>query len=108
LATRGGGLIGVSHPEIAYSREMGLTHDDFWRLLPRAMGENAYEIQGNSVHAKVHGGSLEITLGDLQVRRIALLRLPFAVVSFHFNGIAEQDQQAFKAHFDLHFQRGGG
>lgn len=98
----------MSHPEIAYSREMGLTHDDFWRLLPRAMGEHTYEILGNTVRAKVHGGTLNINLGDLQERRIALLRLPFAVVSFQFNGIAEHEQQAFKAHFDLHFQRGGG
>jgi hypothetical protein len=98
----------LSHPEIVYSREMGLTHDDFWRLLPRAMGEHAYEIQGSTVHAKVYGGTLSINLGQLQERRIALLRLPFAEVSFKFNGIAEHDQQAFKVHFDLHFQRGGG
>lgn len=98
----------MSYPEIAYSREMGLTHDDFWRLLPRAMGEHAYEIQGDTVHAKVQGGSLKISLGELQERRIALLRLPFAVVSFQFNDISEADQLAFKAHFDLHFQRGGG
>ena len=98
----------MSHPEIAYSREMGLTHDDFWRLLPRAMGEHAYEIQGNTVHAKVHGGTLEIHIGELQERRIALMCIPFAEVSFRFRDIAESDQQAFKAHFDLRFQRGGG
>lgn len=95
-------------PVIAYSREMGLTHDDFWRLLPRAMGEHPYEISGNAVHAKVADGSLQITIGPSQERRIALLRLPYSVVSFTFNGVKEQEQQAFKAHFDLHFQRGGG
>jgi len=98
----------MSHPEIAYSREMGLTHDDFWRLLPRAMGEHAYEIQGNTVHAKVHGGSLIINLGPPQERRIALMRIPFAEVSFQFTNMARSDQQAFKAYFDLRFQRGGG
>ena len=98
----------MSHPEIAYSREMGLTHKDFWRLLPRAMGEHTYEILGNAVHAKVHGCTLEIHLGEPQERRIALMCLPYAEVSFKFNDIAESDQQAFKAHFDLYFQRGGG
>jgi hypothetical protein len=98
----------MSHPEIAYSREMGLTHNDFWRLLPRAMGEHAYEILDNTVHAKVHGGTLRIDLGEIQERRIASVRLPYAVVSFQFNDIAASDQQVFKAHFDLHFQRGGG
>lgn len=93
---------------IAYSREMGLTHADFWRLLPRAMGEHTYEVSGNAVHAQVAGGSLNITIGPSLERRIALLRLPYSVVSFTFNGVQESDQQAFKAHFDLHFQRGGG
>ena len=98
----------MSHPEIAYSREMGLTHDDFWRLLPRAMGEHDYQANGDTVSASVSGGTLKITLGPVQERRIALLRLPFAEVSFVFNDVSVEDQIAFKAHFDLHFQRGGG
>lgn len=98
----------VSHPPITYSREMGLTHDDFWRLLPRAMGQHTYEIHGDTVHAKVDGGTLTINLGQPQERRLALLRLPFAEVTFKFIDIAEREQLAFKANFDLHFQRGGG
>lgn len=94
--------------QITYSREMGLTHADFWRLLPRAMGNHGYTIDGNSVHASVDNGTLDITLGPSLERRIALLRLPYSVVSFTFNGVTEAQQQAFKAHFDLHFQRGGG
>lgn len=93
---------------IEYSREMGLTHDDFWRLLPRAMGEHAYERQGDHVHATVNDGSLKIHLGPTLERKIALLRLPYSVVSFRFEGVREAQQMAFKTHFDLHFQRGGG
>lgn len=95
-------------PVIAYSREMGLTHADFWRLLPKAMGAHPYTIDGDVVHATVDGGQLVITLGQPEVRRIALLRLPYSVVSFTFTGLEESLQLAFKAHFDLHFQRGGG
>ena len=95
-------------PVIAYSREMGLTHADFWRLLPRAMGDHPYTIDGNAVRATVDGGQLDITLGPPEERRIALLRLPYSVVSFTFTGVEEVRQLAFKAHFDLHFQRGGG
>jgi len=93
---------------IEYSREMGLTHADFWRLLPRAMGEHAYEVQSNRVLARLHQGRLEITIGEQQVRKIALLHIPYAVVSFVFEDVTETEQLAFKAHFDLHFQRGGG
>ncbi len=93
---------------IEYSREMGLTHDDFWRLLPKAMGEHGYQRDGDSVTAKVHNGQVYIHLGHQQERKIALLRIPFAEVSFRFQGVSEEQQMAFKAHFDLHFQRGGG
>lgn len=95
-------------PEIGYSREMGLTHDDFWRLLPKAMGGHAYTIEGNVVHALVNDGTLDITLGPPEERRIALLALPYSVVSFLFKGVSKEEQLAFKAHFDLYFQRGGG
>jgi hypothetical protein len=98
----------MSFPEIAYQREMGLTHDDFWRLLPRAMGTHGYQIDADVVTASLHQGTLEISLGPAQERRIALLRLPYCVVSFVFRGVSEEQQLAFKAHFDLHFQRGGG
>ena len=93
---------------IEYSREMGLTHDDFWRLLPRAMGEHTYDRHGDEVHASIHNGSLQIHLGPTQQRKIALLSIPYSVVSFRFDGVSAEQQQAFKTHFDLHFPRGGG
>ncbi len=93
---------------IEYSREMGLTHEDFWRLLPRAMGELQYSCEGDNVTVKLHDGHVHIHLGVLQERRIALLRLPFAEVSFRFEGVTVEQQMAFKTNFDLHFQRGGG
>ena len=60
------------------------------------------------VCGEVGDGNVEIVLGPQQERRIALLRLPFAEVSFTFRGVPEARQQAFKKHFDLYFQRGGG
>lgn len=98
----------MSDNVIEYSREMGLTHDDFWRLLPRAMGDHSYERRGDTVNANVYQGTLKIDLGPTQERRIALLRLPYSVVSFRFEGVDPEQQMAFKTHFDLHFQRGGG
>jgi len=102
------GLPASGLPEIRYSREMGLTDDDFWRILPKAMGEHSYRIDGRTVHGNVNAGTVEILLGPSQERRIALLRLPFAEVSFTFRGVTPDEQQAFKRHFDLYFQRGGG
>ena len=102
------GEASTGHRDIRYSREMGVTDDDFWRILPKAMGEHDYRIDGRTVRGSVDGGTVEIVLGPQQERRIALLRLPFSEVSFTFRGVSADDQQAFKRHFDLYFQRGGG
>ena len=94
--------------EIRYSREMGVTTEDFFRILPKAMGAHPYRVEGRTVHGEIHDGSVEIVLGPQQERRIALLRLPYAEVSFTFRGVSEPRQREFKRHFDLYFQRGGG
>lgn len=94
--------------EIHYTREMGLDHRDFFRLLPRAMGSQDYRVDRNEVHVQVGEGSLLISIGPEQVRRIALLALPYCEVSFTFRDVTEAEQHGFKAHFDLHYQRGGG
>jgi len=94
--------------EIRYSREMGVTDEDFYRILPKAMGAHSYRLDGRTVYGDVSRGTVEIVLGPQQERRIALLRLPFANVSFTFRGVTPDEQQAFKRHFDLYFQRGGG
>jgi len=87
---------------------MGLTHVDFFRLLPSAMDNHPYKIDGHTVHANIANGTLDIVIGEQQVRRIALMAIPFAEVSFHFRNVCPAQQTAFKAHFDLRFQRGGG
>ena len=95
-------------PDIQYARDMGLTHADFFRLLPAAMGPHSYRIEGHTVYGDVHDGTVEIHIGEEQERRIALMRIPFARVSFLFRGVSKEQQEAFKANFDLRFQRGGG
>ena len=93
---------------IRYSREMGLTHADFHRLLPAAMAPHPYRVERDRVIADIADGRLEIVIGPPLVRKIAAFQLPYSVVSFTFENVTEQQQRAFKAHFDLYFQRGGG
>lgn len=95
-------------PDIKYDRDMALTHADFFRHLPAAVGEHTYRVDGLTVHVQIHDGTLEIRLGEEQERRIALMCIEFANVSFLFRGVTKEQQEAFKAHFDLRFQRGGG
>ena len=93
---------------IRYSREMGLTHADFHRLLPAAMGAHPYRVDGNRVQAQIADGRLQIVIGPPLMREIASIQLPYCVVSFTFENVSEPQQRAFKEHFDLYFRRGGG
>ena len=89
-------------------REMGLDHDDFWRLLPRAAGGHPWHADGDRVRVQVGGGSVEIVLGQTFTRRIALLQLPVTPVTIAWQGLGQEAFRAFLDHFDRHFQRGGG
>ena len=107
-ADAAGGAGGEDADTVAYAREMGLDHRDFFRMLPRAMGEHPYEVDGRAVDARVGGGTLRISLGEERVRRIALLALPYTEVSFTFRGTSEAEREAFTRRFELAFRRGGG
>ena len=91
-----------------FSKEMGVSHSDFFRLLPRAMGDTPYRVEGMKVIGELGSGSVSIELGEQQVRRIALMAIPYAEVSFAFDGVAENERTEFMRYFDLRFQRGGG
>ena len=90
------------------TRDMALTHKDFFRILPRAMGEHTYSIEGHSVSALVSGGTVRIELGSQQLRKIALMEVPWCRVEFIAENISETDFKAFSEHFHRYFQRGGG
>lgn len=91
-----------------FSKEMGVSHADFFRLLPRAMGDTPFKVQGMKVKGEVSGGTVTIEIGEQQVRRIALMAIPYAEVSFSFAGVSEDERTEFMRYFDLRFQRGGG
>jgi len=82
-----------------FEKNMGITYSDFFRLLPKAMGDHSYSVDGTGANAQVNadvsGGKLIISLGEQQV-------------SFDFNGVSDEVIAAFTEHFDLHFQLGGG
>jgi len=91
-----------------FSKDMGVSHADFFRLLPRAMGDIPYRVEGTTVNGEIGSGTVSIELGKQQERRIALLAIPFAEVTFSFNGVGEDERTEFMRYFDLRFQRGGG
>ena len=91
-----------------FSREMGLTHAEFFRTLPAAMGGQTYVVSESRVSVEDDDRRLTILLDSEGERRIALLRLPVTRVSFEFSGYTQQDIDVFMKRFERHFQRGGG
>ena len=91
-----------------FSREMGLTHAEFFKSLPAALDHQPYERTASGVRVDYGDRSLEIDLGPQQERRIALLRLPYADVQFRFRGFPDDAREVFMQRFDLCFRRGGG
>lgn len=92
-----------------FSRDMGLTHADFWRYLPAAVGTNRWKrISDTAVKVYIGSGRLLIDLGPEGERRIANIRLPRTEVKFLFHEVTPEEQTAFLTYFDLRFQRGGG
>lgn len=89
-------------------REMGLAHADFWRLLPQAVGELPYRVDGNRVHIDIEGGVVEIVLGGERERRIALMSIPVTPVTIRWEGLPRARFEAFLARFDSYYRRGGG
>lgn len=91
---------------IVFDKEMAITHRDFVRLLPRALGHADFELVGDTISLVDGAKSLEITLSEESERRIALVALPVTFVRFAFTGY--DDAASEMAHIDFHFQRGGG
>ena len=89
-------------------REMSITHVDFFRTFPDAMGNLPHDIEGT--HITVHDGGkrLDINLSSEGERDVGSLELPLTFVDMDFSGFSEQEVDAFFVNWDQHFQRGGG
>jgi len=98
----------MTESPFSYSREMAVTHKDFFRILPRAMGDHSYTIDGLTVHAAIDEGSVTIKIGAQQVRRIALMAIDYCEVEYKFDDLTQEQVERFKNRFELYYRRGGG
>jgi len=91
-----------------FTREMGITHADFFRILPSAIDNHPYRRRNRGIEIQYGDRSVQIELGDEKIRGIALLQLPYIDMSFAFHGFSDNQREAFMKRFDLYFRRGGG
>jgi hypothetical protein len=93
---------------VRFVREMGLSHKEFLRTLPVALGEYSYKIEGHIIAVKLNRGRLSITLAPERVRKIAAFEIPITSVEFYFKDVEKSEKQSFMDYFEQRFRRGGG
>jgi hypothetical protein len=107
VATGGGGLKSLSE-DVVIEKEMGITHAEFFRNIPRVIGTDDYSKTADRVSVQSGDKGLEISIAEEGERRIALFVLPVTRVTLTFKGYAKAEVTSTIEAFDRAFQRGGG
>ena len=87
---------------------MSISHADFLRLLPRALGGLEFETVAGGFEARSGDARIRIRLGPERTQRFASLELPLTEVRISLSGFAAGEAEAFMNRFDLAYRRGGG
>lgn len=91
-----------------FVRDMGCTEAEWLGWLPAAMGNCAWQVNGQSALASIAPGALQLRWQTMPPRVIALMRMPVLRVGFEFSGLDSAQRYTFMKRFDLYMQRGGG
>jgi hypothetical protein len=93
---------------VQQSLEMGISREEFLRLLPAAVGPAIVEGEAGLFS----GGDAErrwtLQLRPLVSRRLGSVVLPRHQVELQFEGYSDEEVAAFMVRFLRGFQRGGG
>ena len=93
---------------IVVEKEMAVTHRDFFRTLPQALGTKAYRKRSAKVTLIDGDKRLDIVLGPEGVRKIAKLAVPATRVTLTFSGYSDGEAAEGLKLFERMFQKGGG
>ena len=93
---------------VTIRREMTITRDDFFRILPKALDEFQFEINGNKVLCHIDNGHVEIDLTVAENRKIGALELPIMHVNFILNNISDEMRAKFFQNLIFHIIREEG
>ena len=90
------------------TKEMGLTHKDFFRTIKNAIGDEKLEINSNGVILRSENKILEVKLGPERKRSIGLLKFPVTDIRISYVGYSTKAVKQSLKRFNLYFKRGGG
>ncbi len=89
-------------------KEMSLTHDDFFRIIPRAFGTEDFKKTDTGAVLVDGNRRFEISLGPERIRKIALLEMQVCDLRLELSGYSETERDAALHRFELMFRKGGG
>lgn len=78
------------------------------QILPSALRNYTYQLDDDLITIQLATGSVRIQLAAEQVRRIALLAIPYLPMTLEFSHLSELEIKQFLQSFDLYYRRGGG
>jgi hypothetical protein len=97
-----------SPPGVVFARQMGISHAEFFRILPPVVDALPHHIGVDSVRIENGTRRLTLSLGPEVERRLGAMRLPGFELRVEFRGYRQSEVEAFMARFDTVFHRGGG
>jgi hypothetical protein len=87
---------------------MALTRKMFLDTLPRALGSDAYTVDGDLVTLHDGARTLRVTFAAQETFKLGGFSIPRAHVTLAFVGYAPQDVEDAVKRFERYFPRGGG
>jgi len=91
------------------SKEMSLTHRDFFLTLPRLLKDTPYTYSNHIVSFQVNGKHVEIQLAPEKIRKLSsTVSLPFTRIEIKCYEFSPKESEDFIHDFNLRFLRGGG
>ncbi len=87
---------------------MALTRGDFLRLLPVAVGNAPYRVQGEEIASNGSSPAWRIRLEERPARAFGPVAIPVLAVTLYIEGAPEETAHSFVARFLLGYQRAGG
>ena len=93
-----------------FKRDMGYSVDEFYRILPSAVGDYEYTVEGDRILVGFPDEDRELVLRikGLPDRKIGMIRIPRIELEFTFHDFSAEERKEFMVVFDRSFQRGGG
>jgi hypothetical protein len=102
------GSTGEPTRDHSFTRELGLTHGEFYGSLPPAIAHRPFAVDDHRIRIEDGDRNVTIELGPQRYRAIASLKVPYLEVRFTFAGFTAPERDEFMTRFERYFQRGGG